>query len=98
MSTPPKYPTFEFGDHKYVLRPSQLTVRQRLQIRDVTGMSVPKAMGLLSKDADVDVVAVLYYAAAIQGGDDPNWNTILDSVTADEPIRIGFTEDDDPET
>jgi hypothetical protein len=52
----------------------------------------------LTVDPDIDIVAVLYYAAAVQAGEDPNWDTIVDSVTQEHPITVGLVEGDDPET
>ena len=81
-----------FGDHSYVLRPGRLTGRQTAAVRKTTGMSPTAALGDLRDDPDYDIVAVLYYAAAVQAGDDPNWNTIIDSVTRETPITMAFVE------
>lgn len=83
-----------FGDHTYTLRPGRLTGRQAATVRKVTGMSPTAALGQLSDQPDLDTVAVLYYCAAVQAGDDPNWNTIIDSVTFETPIKLAFVEDE----
>ena len=83
-----------FGDHTYTLRVSQVTGRQRMKVRSVTGVSLMEALAQLGTQPDLDTVAVLYYAAAIQSGEDPNWNTIIDSVTPEAPITLAFVEDE----
>lgn len=83
-----------FGDHTYLLRPGQLTGRQIAQVRKITGQSPTAALAELANDPDLDIVAVLYYAAAVQAGDDPNWNTVIDSVTRDTPITVALVEDE----
>lgn len=83
-----------FGDHQYTLRPGRLTVRQISHVRKVTGQSPTSAMAELANDPDLDVVAVLYFAAAVQAGEDPNWNTIIDSATRDTPITLELVDDE----
>jgi hypothetical protein len=83
-----------FGDNTYTLRVGQVTGRHRMKVRSVTGVSLMESLAQLGTQPDLDTVAVLYYAAAVQAGDDPNWNTIIDSVTPDTPIALAFVEDE----
>ena len=83
-----------FGDNEYTLRIGQVTGRQRMKVREATGVSLMTALAQLSTSPDLDTVAVLYYAAAIQAGADPNWNTIIDSVTPETPIALSLVEDE----
>jgi len=89
-----KYPTFSWSGHDLVLYPRRMTVGQRQKVRAETGCTVPEAMNQLAEAPDIDSVAVLFYAACVQHDVLLSWGEVASSVTADNPIVVGFTDDE----
>lgn len=90
-----------FDGKSYPYRRGGNTARIVRKVREVTGMPVLVAerhMGDLDT-ADIDVALVLFYAAALQAGEDPNFEALADEVTEVNAITVEVRElDEDPET
>lgn len=97
MAKPKKYPHLGFDGNVYPYVRGNNTARIVRQVRQVTGQSPNEAEQLLSSAADVDVFAVLFYAAALQAGADPNFEALLDEINAESKITLEMRELDDPE-
>lgn len=97
---PAKVPHLGFDGNVYPYQQGHNTARIVRKVREVTGKSVlAAAQELFSGEPDIDVALVLYYAAALQAGKDPNYEALLDEVSEANPITFEIREvDDDPET
>lgn len=89
-----------FDGKSYPYERGNNTARLVRQVRQVTGVSILEAERALNGDgADIDVALVLYYAAALQAGEDPNFEALLDEVSETHFITVEMRElEDDPET
>lgn len=47
-------------------RPNEITAKVARRVRQDAGMSIQKAMSLLDTDADIDVLATIAFAGAVQ--------------------------------
>lgn len=86
----------------YEFRPGEMTPRIARLVRQRTGMSAAKAHEQLGSDPDVDVVAVLCYAAALQSDVNADWDKLAESMSWLDMPTVEWASDEgdisDPET
>lgn len=88
------------GDHSFTFRSGDITARIARQVRQATGMSLMKAMRLLGEEPDLDVLAAVCYAGALQTNPSYPFDEIEQLITydADYDASIDDVEEgDDPE-
>lgn len=90
------------GDDEYEFRPDDMTPKVARRVREDTGMSAAAAHRQLSTDPDIDVVAVLCYAAALQSDVDVDWDKFSDGLSWADVPTVEWVADgrdlQDPET
>ena len=79
----------------YELTPGNLTGAIVRQVREATGMSLNKAMQQMADDADLDTLAVVCFAAALQAGKKADFSKIEASVSYTSDIKIEQVQEDD---
>lgn len=86
----------------FELRPDEITATISRKVREATGISLRKAMELLSSDPDLDVFAAICYAAALQTNPNYPFDDIEAKLTYDTSLEVDVADDDgdmtDPET
>jgi hypothetical protein len=90
------------GDDEYEFRPQDMTPKIARRVRLDTGMSAAAAHREMGQDPDIDVVAVLCYAAALQSGANPNWDKFSEGLSWLDVPEVEWVPDggdgSDPET
>lgn len=84
----------------YTFYPERVTAEIARQVRQAAGMSVLRAVQSFESDPDIDVVAVVCYAAALQQNQKADFATIEQTLTYGSEITVdaGVEGDDGPET
>lgn len=84
----------------YTFYPERITAEIARQVRQASGMSVLRAVQSFESDPDIDVVAVVCYAAALQQNMKVEFASIEQSLSYGSEITVdaGVEDDDGPET
>lgn len=93
ISYPDRSRTVEF-------RPAEMTPKISRKVRQETGVSVAKAMVLVETDPDLDLIAAIVYAGALQADMTADLEELEEWVTYDAEYEVDFgaeTETSDPE-
>lgn len=85
---PTKTLMLSFDGDEYPFVYGRCTARILRDVRRVTGMTVPKALELFGSEPDIDVIVTLYMAAAMQSGVTPDFDSLLDAVSYENPVQI----------
>lgn len=79
---------FAFNGEEFPFVYGRCTARILRDVRQATGMTVPRAMELLGSEPDIDAVVTLYVAAAMQAGVNVDAEALLDSVSYANPVTV----------
>ena len=88
------------GDTKFIFRPGEITPKISRRVRTETGMGLLQALTMLGTEPDIDILAAICFAAAIQTDPDNADLAKIDEAfnyTSDVTLDIVDEEDDDPE-
>jgi len=80
---------------KYELRPGALTGKIVRKVRETTGRSLQSAMNDLAEDPDLDSLAIVCYAAALQSRGKADFDKIESSISYSSDITIEQKEDEE---
>ena len=88
------------GDTKYIFRPGEITPKISRKVRSETGMGLLQALTMLGSEPDIDILAAICFAAALQT--DFNKADLADideafNYTTDVTLDVTNEEDEDPE-
>ena len=97
----PKLVIITIDGKKYRYRPGSVTSKIARRVRQHTGSGLINALTAMTETPDIDMLATICYAAALQTDfDTANLDEIDDSLSYDAEIEIEFPDnddDDDPE-
>lgn len=85
------------GDETYRFRWDEITASVSRRVRAATGMSLFETLNLLEGDIDIDVVAAVVFAAALQAGDTVTLAEIEGKIGYQTEIEVEFVAGGDPE-
>lgn len=90
--------TLKVDGERYTFYPERVTAKIARLVRQASGMSIAQASVGFSESPDIDALAVIVYAAALQAGRDVSFTEIEENITYGSALEVETSEEvDDPE-
>lgn len=97
MPKPEQVFTIVVDGRRYEFRPDRITGTITGRVRAATGLSLARAAQTLIDDPDIDVLAAVCYAAALQTDRTVTYEQVADSITYQSAVTVEIGDDPDPE-